>query len=89
MKRWCLLFVVEKLNTVTGQIFLLSALLIAWEELVLWFLAVIYFALPAVEFIFDRFVILPVDEHTPRFFPFELLVAWDRVACVFDREASD
>ena len=62
-----------------GQIFLLSALLIALDELVLWFFAVICFTLPLVEFIFEMLAILPVEELAPRFFPFELLVVWVRL----------
>jgi len=63
------------------QIFLLSALLIAFEELVLWFLAVICFTLPLVEFILEMLVILPVDELAPRFcLPFELFVVCVRLA---------
>ena len=59
----------------SNQIFLLSALLMAFDELVLWPFAVIYFWLPLVEFILEMFVIFPVDEHVPaRFFPLELFV---------------
>ena len=39
-------------------------------------LEVMCLTLPLVEFMFDKFVILPVEELAPRFyFPFELLVA--------------
>ena len=57
------------------QIFLLSALLMALEEFA-FCLEVMCFTLPLVEFMFDKLVILPVDELAPRFyFPFELFVA--------------
>ena len=72
------------------QIFLLSALLIACEELVLWFFEVMCLALPDVLFILLRFVILPVELLAPRCFclPFELLVVVVRLACCLDPVAE-
>ena len=53
---------------------MLSALLMALE-LLFFCLDVMCLTLPLVEFMFDKFVILPVELLVPRFcFPFELLV---------------
>ena len=54
---------------------MLSALLMALDELVFPFFDVMCFTLPLVEFMFDRFVIFPVEELAPRRFPFELFAA--------------
>ena len=60
------------------QIFLLSALLMACDELVLFF-EVMCLTLPLVEFIFEMLVILPVEAELAPRLPVELFVVPTRL----------